>query len=75
MPTIFGLDHIGKNDSLYRVQQSMKKVCKSLRGHTKNLIDFEKKNMLPITKVELKLHQDAKIVTLAEKESSKRSVK
>ena len=35
MPIIFGLDHIGKNDSLYCVQQIMKNVCKSLRGHTK----------------------------------------
>ena len=28
----------------------MKKFCKSLREHTKNIIDFEKKKMLPLTK-------------------------
>ena len=44
----------------YRVQQSMKRFCESFRGHSKNLIDFEKKNMLPLTKEEIKLHQDAK---------------
>ena len=60
MSTIFALDHIGSNHSLYRVQQSMKKFCESLREHTKNLIDFEKRNMIPLTKEELKLHHDAK---------------
>ena len=39
----------------------MKKFCESLREHAKNIIDFEKKKMLPLTKEELKSHQDAKI--------------
>ena len=34
----------------------MKKFCESLREHTKNIIDFEKKKMLPLTKEELKSH-------------------
>ena len=34
----------------------MKKFCESLRGHAKNLIDFEKKKILPLTKEELKSH-------------------
>ena len=38
----------------------MKKFCRSLRHHAKNIIDFEKKNMLPLTKEELKSHQDTK---------------
>ena len=39
----------------------MKKFCSSLRQCTKNKIDFEKKNMLPLTQEELKSHQDAKL--------------
>ena len=37
----------------------MKRFCKSLKEHTKNTIDFEKKKMLLLTKKELKLHQGA----------------
>ena len=37
----------------------MKKFCESLREHRKNIIDFVKKKMLPLTKEELKSHQDA----------------
>ena len=33
----------------------------SLRGHSKNITDFEKKKMLPLKKEELKSHQDAKV--------------
>ena len=32
----------------------MKKFCTSFREHVKNIIDFEKKNMLPLTKKEVK---------------------
>ena len=39
----------------------MKKFCESLREHAKNIIDFEKKKMLLLTKDELKPHQDAKV--------------
>ena len=39
----------------------MKKVCESLKEHAKNIIDFEKKKMLPLTKEELKSYQDAKV--------------
>ena len=35
----------------------MKKFCTSLREHATNVINFENK-MLPLTKKELKLHQD-----------------
>ena len=38
----------------------MKKFCEPLREHTKNIIDFEKKKMLPFTKEELKSNQDAR---------------
>ena len=36
----------------------MRKFCESLREHVKNIIDFEKETMLPLTKEELKSHQD-----------------
>ena len=36
----------------------MKKFCSSLREHATNVIHFENKKMLPLTKKELKLHQD-----------------
>ena len=39
----------------------MKKFCESLREHTKNIIDFQKKKMLPLTKEELKSHKDTKV--------------
>ena len=38
----------------------MKKFCGSLREHAKNIIDFEKKKMLPLTKEKLNSHQDGK---------------
>ena len=37
----------------------MKVFCESLREHAKNIIDFQKKKMLPLIKKGLKLHQDA----------------
>ena len=39
----------------------MKMFCTSLREYTKNIIDFEKKKMLLLTKEELKSHQVAKV--------------
>ena len=39
----------------------MKKFYESLNEHAKNLIDFEEKKMLPLTKEDLKSYQDAKV--------------
>ena len=36
----------------------MKKFRSSLREHARNILSFEKKKMLPLTKEELKLHHD-----------------
>ena len=38
-----------------------KNFCESLREHAKNIVDFEKNKMLPLTKKELKSYQDAKV--------------
>ena len=61
MPTILGFDHIENKLTLYCGKDSMKKSCTSLREHSNNIIDFEKKKMLPLTKEKLKPHQDAKV--------------
>ena len=38
----------------------MKKFCNSLKEHTKNIL-FERKEMLPLTKEELKSYQEVKV--------------
>ena len=45
----------------------MKKFCTSLREHATNVINFEKKNMLPLTEKELELHQDVTMLHLWKK--------
>ena len=39
----------------------MNKFCTSLREHGKNIIDFQKKKMIPLTKEDVKSHQDGKL--------------
>ena len=50
----------------------MKKFCKYLREHAKNVIDFEKKKMLSLTREDLKSHQDAKLCYICGKRISKK---
>ena len=47
------------------------KFCVSLTEHARNIINFERKKMLPLTKKDLKLHKDATEVTFVEKDSQK----
>ena len=54
MSTIWGFDHIEDKYTLYRGKDCMEKFCTFLREHAKNIIDFEKKKMLLLTKEELK---------------------
>ena len=61
MSTIWVFDLIKDKDTLYRGKDCMKKSCTSLREHAKNIIYFKKKKKLPLTKEELKSHQDAKV--------------
>ena len=42
--------------SLYCGDHCMKELCESSREQAKNVIDFEKKKILPLTKNELKLY-------------------
>ena len=61
MSTIWRFDHIENKYTLYRGKEyRIQKICTSLREHAKNVIDFEKKKMLPLTKEELKSSQDGK---------------
>ena len=53
----------------------MKKFCTSLREHAKKIIDFEKKEMLPLTKEELKSHQGAKVCYICGKRILKKFAK
>ena len=56
MSTIWGFDYIEVKRTLYCGKDCMKKFCTSLKEHANNIIDFEKKKMLPLTKEELKSH-------------------
>ena len=56
MSTIWAFDIKEKRHTLYRGKYCMKKFCESSREHAKNIIDFEKKKVLPITKEILKSH-------------------
>ena len=67
MSTIWGFDHIENKNSLYRGKDCMKKFCDSLKEHAKNIILFEKKKMLRLTKEELKSYQKAKVCYICEK--------
>ena len=61
MSTIWVFDHIENKHTLYRGKDCMRKIWASLREHAKNLADFEKKRMLPLTKEELKSDHDVKV--------------
>lgn len=49
---------IQKISSLYLGEDCIKKFCKSLGEHAKNIIPFEKKKMYLLTIEELKSHQN-----------------
>ena len=61
MTTTWVFDNIENKHTLYRGEDCMKNFCEFLREHTKTIIDFEQKNMLPLTNEELKSYQDAKV--------------
>ena len=69
MSTIWAIDHIEKEHNFHRGKECMKNICTSLREHAKikNIIDFGKTKMPPLTKLELKPHQDAKVCYICEK--------
>ena len=71
MSTVWVFGNIGNKHNLCRAEDCMKKFI-SLTEHATNVINFEKKNMLPLTKEELKSHQDAKACYICQKRFLKR---
>ena len=43
-------DKTKKKLDYYRGEDCMKKICKDLREHATKIINYEKKNMIPLTK-------------------------
>ena len=70
--TIWGFDHIENKHTLYRGKDCMKKFCDSLREHAKNIIVFEKKKILPLTRQELILNQNAEVCYICRRKILKR---
>ena len=60
MSTIWEFDRTENKHTSYHGKDCMKKCCSSLREHATNILNFEKKKRLPLTKEELKLHQNAR---------------
>ena len=46
----------------------MKKFCKDLREHATKIINYEKKDMIPLTKKEEENHNNPKICYICKKE-------
>ena len=67
MPPIWSFDNIEIKHTLYRGKGCMSKFSESLKEHVKNIMDFEKKKMLPLTKEKLKSNQYAKVHYICEK--------
>ena len=75
MSTTWTFYHIENKKILYCRKDCMKKICESLREHVKNIVVFEKKEMLRLTKEELKSYRDAKLCHICEKRIWKKSLK
>ena len=50
MFTIWAFHQIENKHSLYCQKDCIKNFCESLREHSKHITNFEKNNMLPLTK-------------------------
>ena len=69
MSTIWAFHYVGKKHTSYREEDCMKEFCTPLREHATNVINFEKKEMSPSTKEELKPDQDSKVCYICGKDS------
>ena len=61
MSKFWAFNNIENKQNLYHGEDCMNKFCESLREHAKNIIDFEIKKMLLLTKENLKSHQDVNV--------------
>ena len=73
--TILNFDSVECKHDLYRVEDCMKNFYSSLKENAINIIDFEKKKMLPLKKEKLKSHQDATVCYVSGKRFSKQFAK
>ena len=55
----------------YRGEDCMKKFCKDLREHATKIINYEKKDMIPLTKKEEKNYNNQKVCYMRKKEFDK----
>ena len=55
----------------YRGDNCMEKFCKDLREHATKIINYEKKDMIPLTKKEEKHHNKQKVSYICKKEFNK----
>ena len=58
--TCSSFDTIEKRLYIFRGEDYMKKFCKDLKEHVTRIINYEKKEMTPLTKEEEKLHRRQK---------------
>ena len=67
MSKICAFDHIENKHSLYHGKNCMKTFCSSLREPAINILNFEKKKMLPLTKEELNYIKMQQLCTFVRK--------
>ena len=72
MPTIWAIDNIENKNISYRGENCMKKVFESLKEQAKNIIDFEKKKMQPLTKEKTNITSRSKSMLYLWKKNSKK---
>ena len=54
----------------YRGEDCMKKFCEDLKKHVERMINYEKKEMIPLTKKEQKMHDETKACHICEERFS-----
>ena len=66
--TYFSFDKTKNKLDYYTGEDYMKKFCKDLREHTTKIINYEKKDMIPLTKKEEKHHNKQKVCYICKTE-------
>ena len=65
--TQFSFDKLKKKLDYYRGNNCMKNFCLDLREHATKIINYEKKEMIPLTKKEEKKHNKEKVSHICKK--------
>ena len=69
MSTLWTFDGIENKHDAYICEEKKKKFCESLREHTKKIINFDKKKMIPLTNERQESYEKAKSATVPNKSS------